>query len=121
MIDIRAARNDPAGFRAALARKGDADAAALDELLEADARWRELETRATELRTQTKLKGKPSPEQLEQVARLKEELKLVEQDHADASRRRDELLAVVPNPPADDVPDGATEDDAVVLREVGDR
>ena len=36
MIDLRAARNDPKAFRAALERRGAADA--FDELLIADAR-----------------------------------------------------------------------------------
>src|SRR5262249_44913644 len=117
MIDIRAARHDPDRYRAALARKGQAEI--FDELLEADARWRELETHATELRTQTNLKGKPSPEQLEDVKRVRQELKQVEEEHAAAAKTRDELLAVVPNPPDDSVPDGFEEDDAEVLREVG--
>jgi seryl-tRNA synthetase len=118
MIDIRAARNDPDGFRKALARKGAADT--FDELLEVDTRWRELETRVTDLRAQTKLKGKPSPEQLEQLGHVKEDLKRVEEEHGEAERRRRELLAVVPNPPTDDVPDGLTEDDAEVIRKVGE-
>jgi seryl-tRNA synthetase len=117
MIDIRAARHDPDGYRAALARKGQAEL--FDELLAADTQWRELETRATELRTQTKLKGKPSPEQLAEVSRVKDELRQVDEEHGAAARRRDELLAVVPNPPFDDVPDGDTEDDAEVVRMVG--
>jgi seryl-tRNA synthetase len=118
MIDIRAARNDPEGFRKALARKGAADT--FDELLEVDTRWRELETRVTDLRAQTKLKGKPSPEQLERLGRVKEDLKRVEEEHGQAEHRRRELLAVVPNPPTDDVPDGLTEDDAEVIRQVGE-
>jgi seryl-tRNA synthetase len=118
MIDIRAARNDPDGFRTALAKKNAADA--FDELMEVDTRWRELETRVTDLRAQTKVKGKPSPEQLEELTRSKEELKRVEEEHAEARRQRDELLALVPNPPAEDTPEGFTEDDAVVMRVVGD-
>ena len=38
MIDARAARNDPDGFRRRLARKGAAEQ--FDELLAADTRWR---------------------------------------------------------------------------------
>ena len=37
MIDLKAARNDPDAHRAALARKGAAEA--FDTLLEADERW----------------------------------------------------------------------------------
>ena len=40
MIDLKAARAEPDAIRAALARKGAADA--FDRLLAADARWREL-------------------------------------------------------------------------------
>src|SRR5215831_10776488 len=118
MIDIRAARQEPDAFRTALARKGPVDA--FDELLEVDARWRELETRVTDLRSQTKLKGKPSAEQLEAIVRVKEELKGVEDEHAAAERRRQELLVAIPNPPAADTPDGFTDDDAEVIRQVGE-
>ena len=62
MIDIKAARNDPTGWRAALARKGAADA--FDALMEADRAWLELVPRVDELRAKTKLKGKPTPEQI---------------------------------------------------------
>ena len=118
MIDLRAARADPEGFRAALARKGAAEA--FDELLAADERWRELETRASELRAQTKTKGKPTPEQLEQLRELKAELQNVEAEHEEAERRRQELLDRVPNPPDPSVPDGTAEEDAVEVRRVGE-
>jgi len=118
LIDLRAARADPEGFRAALERKGAAEA--FDDLLAADERWRELETRASELRAQTKTKGKPTPEQLEQLRELKAELQRVEAEHEQAAQRRRELLDRVPNPPDPSVPDGTTEEDAVELRRVGE-
>ena len=118
MIDLRAARADPEGFRAALERKGAAEA--FDELLAADERWRELETRASELRAQTKTKGKPTPEQLEQLRELKADLQRVEAEHEQAVQRRQELLDRVPNPPDPSVPDGTTEEDAVEVRRVGE-
>ena len=73
MIDIRAARNDPERFRAALARRGAAEA--FDALMAADARWRELVPQVDELRAKQKLQGKPTPEQLEELQGVKEELK----------------------------------------------
>ena len=118
MIDLRAARADPEGFRAALARKGAAEQ--FDELLAADERWRELETQASELRAETKTKGKPTPEQLEQLRGLKAELQRVEAEHEEAAQRRQELLDRVPNPPDPSVPDGDSEDDAVEVRRVGE-
>jgi seryl-tRNA synthetase len=117
MIDVRAARDDPEGFRKALARKGAADV--FDEWLEADARWRELVPRIDELRSRTKLKGKPTPEQLEELRGVKEELQRSEQELQEAERRRQELIDRLPNPPADDTPDGVSDEDAEVLREVG--
>ncbi len=65
MIDLRAARNDPDAFRAALARRGAGEA--FDELLAADERWRALVPQVDELRAQQKLDGKPTPEQLEEL------------------------------------------------------
>ena len=72
MIDLRAARSDPDSFRAALARKGAAEV--FDELLEADRAVREIQPRAEELRAARKIKGKPTPEQLEELEQLKAEL-----------------------------------------------
>jgi len=118
LIDLRAARADPESYRSALARKGAAEV--FDELLAADERWRELETQASDLRAQTKTKGKPSPEQLEQLKELKAQLQRVESEHAEAAQTRDELLERVPNPPDPSVPDGLTEDDAEELRRVGE-
>ena len=118
MIDLRAARNDPDTFRAALARKGAAEA--FDALLAADERWRALVPRVDELRRRTKLKGKPTPEQLEELQRVKEELRAAEEELAAAETERDAALAQVPNPPHDSAPDGDTDEDAEEVRRVGE-
>ena len=118
MIDIRVARSDPEGFRAAVARKGAGKA--FDELMAVDTRWRELETRVTDLRAKTKLKGKPSPEQLEELRGVKEELKRLEEEHGQAERARDEALTRVPNPPHESTPNGDAEEDAQELKRWGE-
>jgi seryl-tRNA synthetase len=118
VIDLKAARANPEPYRAALARKGAGDA--FDRLLEADERWRAMVPRVDELRAKTKLKGKPTPEQLGQLQAVKAELKRVEDALAEAEAERDALGLRVPNPPRDDVPDGATEDDAREVRRVGE-
>ncbi|HVV59032.1 MAG TPA: serine--tRNA ligase [Gaiellaceae bacterium] len=118
MIDLRTARSDPDRIRAALARKGAAEA--FDALLEADRHWLELVPRVDELRGRTKLKGKPTPEQLEELQAVKVQLKVAEDELDEAARERDALLERVPNPPADDSPDGFAEEDARVVREVGE-
>jgi seryl-tRNA synthetase len=118
MIDLRAARNDPETFRTALARKGAAEA--FDELLAADERWRALVPRVDELRGRTKLKGKPSPEQLEELQAVKEELRAAEEELTAAEAARDELALRIPNPPDASVPDGRTEEDVAEVRRVGE-
>ena len=117
MIDIRLARERPEELRAALGRKGAAEL--FDELLAADAEWKALTTRCDELRSRTKLKGRPTEEQLLELQAAKEELRQCEVARASVTSRRDDLLSRVPNPPAPDVPDGDTEDDAVEIRRVG--
>ncbi|MSO58606.1 MAG: serine--tRNA ligase [Thermoleophilia bacterium] len=119
MIDLKVARADAERTRARLARKGAAEA--FDRLLTADERWRALVPRVDELRSATKLKGKPSPEQLEALQQVKEELREAEEALATAEAERDAALAEVPNPPDDSAPDGFTDADAVELRRVGEQ
>jgi len=118
MIDARAARNDPDGFRRRLARKGAADE--FDAWLAADERWRALVPRVDDLRARTKLKGKPTPEQLEELRTVKEELQAAERELAEAEAARDEALALLPNPPDDSAPDGFADEDAVEIRRWGE-
>src|SRR5437764_4946998 len=118
MIDLRAARNDPDAFRAALARKGAAEL--FDELMAADRAVREVQPRVEELRAKRKIKGKPTPEQLVELERMKEELQTLEQELDAAQGKRKELLDRIPNPPDEATPDGFTDEDAVEIRRVGE-
>jgi seryl-tRNA synthetase len=118
VIDLKAARGEPERFREALARKGAGET--FDELLEADRDWLDLVPKVDELRGRTKLKGKPSEEQLAELRRIKDELKATEDELAAAEARRDDLLARVPNPPHPDAPAGASEEDAAELKRWGE-
>jgi seryl-tRNA synthetase len=118
VIDLKAARAEPEAFRAALARKGAAEA--FDALLVADERWRALVPEVDELRAQTKLKGKPTDEQLAELQRVKEALRAKEEELSAAEAARDTALIQVPNPPEASAPDGDTDEDAVELRRVGE-
>jgi seryl-tRNA synthetase len=118
LIDLKAARNDPEAFRAALARKG--AARQFDALLAADERWRELVPRVDELRSKQKIQGRPTPEQVEELKQVKDELRRVEEQLATAEAERDKALEQVPNPPHASAPDGETEEDAEELRRVGE-
>jgi seryl-tRNA synthetase len=118
MIDIRAARAEPEAYRTALARKGAAEE--FDALMEADRDWLELVPQADELRAKTKVKGKPTPEQIEELKGVKAELQRIEARLAEAEQRRAELLVRVPSPPDRSAPDGFTDEDAEELRRVGE-
>jgi seryl-tRNA synthetase len=118
VIDLRAARSDVERWRSALARKGAAEA--FDALLEADERWRALVPKVDELRSKTKLKGKPSPEELEELQQVKMKLKEAEEELAAAETERDRLALLVPNPPDDSVPDGVSEEDSREVRREGE-
>jgi len=118
MIDLRAARNDPESFRAALARRGAGDA--FDELLVADERWRSLVPQVDELRAQQKVDGKPTPEQIEELKEVKERLRALEEELAAAEAEREAALAKVPNPPHESAADGMTEDEAVEIKRWGE-
>jgi seryl-tRNA synthetase len=117
LIDLKAARNDPDAFRAAVARKGAGEA--FDRLLEADARWRELIPQVDELRGRQKIQGKPTPEQVEELKQVKEQLRELEDRLAAAEAERDEALAKVPNPPHESVADEEQEDSEGAIERIG--
>jgi seryl-tRNA synthetase len=116
-----------------LARRGAAEQ--LDELLEVDERRRDLNTRTDAVRAdQNKLSSEieeaakagrvnePEFAELrERSGALKSELKQLEPQLEELGERRRELLASLPNLPEPDAPDGETDEDNVVLREVGER
>ncbi|MCU1489314.1 MAG: hypothetical protein JWM85_719, partial [Acidimicrobiaceae bacterium] len=117
LIDVRAARAEPERYRSALARKGAAET--FDVLLAADEAWREVTGRVESLRAATRPKGRPSEAELGQLAERKAALRLAEQELETVTAERDRLLALVPNPPDDSVPDGG-EDEGTVVRVVGE-
>jgi seryl-tRNA synthetase len=118
MHDVKWLREAGAAFDAAMTRRGLPPVAA--ELLALDKEWRSLETRVQEdqaLRNRLSKEigqrrgpdGKPPAELLDQVAQLKDLLKIREGKLDDVRRRLDARLAELPNVLADDVPDGPDE------------
>ena len=117
MIDIRLAREHPDEFRRTLARKG--AGADFENLLTVDELWRDLTTEVDELRRRTRPKGKPTEEERVALVAVSEELRRAETRLEELDRRRSDLLAALPNPPDDSVPDGFADEDALELRRVG--
>jgi seryl-tRNA synthetase len=120
MIDLKAARADPDGYRAAIARKDPSAVERFDTALRQDQRWRSRVPELDSLRARLKLKGKPTPEQLQEMQAVKAELTKVEDELRALEVSRDGVLEQVPNPPHPSAPDGDTEEDAVEIRRVGE-
>ncbi|HEX6130597.1 MAG TPA: serine--tRNA ligase, partial [Actinomycetota bacterium] len=122
MLDVKAIREDPAPFRAGLARRNLGDA--VDELLAADERRRELTQRVDALRAEqnraSKQIGKASADEkqalIDEVAKVSAELKRLEPQLAEAEAELTRLLAETPNVPDPSAPDGFTDEDAVEVR-----
>ncbi len=120
MIDLKAARQDPDGYRAALARRGAGQD--FDELLAADASWREATERAESLRAEQKKasRGKPGPDELTSLRELAGRIEAALQEQAVAAQHRADILARIPNLPDPTAADGMDEEDAEVVRTWGE-
>ena len=128
MLDLKLIRSDPERVKAALARRGAAEA--VDELLALDARRRELLPRIESAQAErkslskqvgeAKQRGEGAEDLVARVGALKE---TIESGKAELEGVEEELRLLatgLPNLPDPDAPDGMTEEDAVVLREVGE-
>ncbi|MBS0472804.1 MAG: serine--tRNA ligase [Proteobacteria bacterium] len=124
MHDIRAIRDNPAAFTAALARRpayASSAASETDTLLAKDRELRDLLTdlqqkqarrnEASKLIGQAKAKKDEAQAKtlMEEVAGLKDAIQQGEQKQRDLETELKNLLEVLPNLPADDVPPGADE------------
>ncbi|HEY8502595.1 MAG TPA: serine--tRNA ligase, partial [Solirubrobacterales bacterium] len=128
MLDLKAIRSDPERVKAALARRGAAEQ--VDELLALDVRRRELlpevENAQAERKTlskqigEKKQAGEDAEELMATVQGLKERIESGKEELEGVEVKLDELALALPNVPDPDAPEGMTEEDAVVLREVGE-
>ena len=129
MHDIRLIRENPQAFDAGLARRGFEPMSAT--ILAADAELRALQTaiqaslarrnEASKLIGQAMAQGdKDRAESLKsEVAALKEKLPAEEQAERDRLAALQDILAALPNLPADDVPDGLDEEGNVEIARWG--
>jgi seryl-tRNA synthetase len=131
MHDIRFIRENAEGFDAALAKRGLEPQSA--HLIEADEVRRAASTRLQEAQNRrneaSKLigqaMGKGDTETAEalktEVSELKETLPALEDTARAADKQLQDLLAVIPNLPADDVPPGEDEADNVEISSWGEK
>jgi seryl-tRNA synthetase len=128
VLDLRSIRDDPGPAREALARRGAAKD--LDRLLELDARRRELlpavegrralQNQASDEIAARKRAGDDASDVIERMKAVSAEVKRLDAELDQVELDRTELAATLPNLPSADAPEGG-EDDAVTLREVGER
>ncbi|MBI2756230.1 MAG: serine--tRNA ligase [Chloroflexi bacterium] len=125
MLNPELLRRNPDLTRAALARRDDESVRAFDRAVESDTVWRELTARVEALRAQRNeqsrgLRGKPSPEQLDQMRALRDELAGLETQLQSAEVERDTLLSWLPNLPDASVPMGKDDAENVLVATWGE-
>ncbi|MBO6542186.1 MAG: serine--tRNA ligase [Alphaproteobacteria bacterium] len=130
MFDIKLIRDNPDLFDAGLARRG--MSAQSSAILELDAKRREIvaATQAAQGRRNAAskqigaAKGKGDHETADalmaEVAELKAKIQAGEEEERQLDRALHDMLAVIPNLPLADVPDGADEAANVVLHTIGE-
>jgi seryl-tRNA synthetase len=129
MLDLKLIRSDPERVKAALARRG--AAGEVDELVALDARRRELlpriEGAQAERKTlskrigEAKQRGEEAGEPMRAVQALKETIEAGRAELEQVEAELERVAAALPNLPDPDAADGMTEEDAVVVREVGEK
>ena len=131
MHDIRLIRDDPDDFDAGLARRGSEPVA--KQILALDEERRALTTKLQEMQSRrneaSKAIGaamgkgdKDTAEALKvEVAQIKQDMPAVEEREKALGEQLQHALAVIPNIPADDVPQGADEHDNVEVSSWGEK
>ncbi|MEM1400221.1 MAG: serine--tRNA ligase, partial [Pseudomonadota bacterium] len=128
MHDIRAIRDDPSAFDAALARRG--LSAEASTLLDLDAKRRgalsqlqDLQTERNEASKQIgvlKREGGDAQALQDRVGTIKGEMARLEEEARHFEEALNQHLAALPNLPANDVPEGADESANVEIHRWGD-
>ncbi|MAG97209.1 MAG: serine--tRNA ligase [Rhodospirillaceae bacterium] len=129
MFDIRWIRENPEAFDRGLQRRGNeplsSQVLALDEKLRTSQtelqKLNEARNQASKEIGAAKQRGEDAAGQIAEVGRLKDVVRDAETASRASSAELDEMLAALPNLPADDVPEGLDESTNVEIRRVGVR
>jgi seryl-tRNA synthetase len=127
MLDLKLIRSDPERVKTALERRG--AGGEVDELIVLDERRRALLPEVEEAQAQrnrvskqigeVKREGGDASEQMAAVADLKQRIEAGKEELETVELAIRHIALSLPNMPDPDAPDGMTEEDGVVLREVG--
>ena len=133
MHDIRTIRDNPAAFDAGLKRRGLADQYSAADIVQLDEEKRRVSTRAQEAQARRNTASKDigvakkakdevrSAMLMAEVANLKHQLAADEAESARLDKELQDLLAIIPNLPLPEVPDGADENGNVEVRRWGEQ
>ncbi|MCY1668517.1 serine--tRNA ligase [Rhizobium sp. SL86] len=131
MLDIKWIRENPAALDAALAKRGAEPLA--DAIIQLDETRRSVIQKLQDMQSRRNAASKDIGAAMAQknselaeklkaeVASLKDEMPVLEQEERDAIAALDDVLSRIPNIPLDDVPTGKDEHDNVVARVVGEK
>jgi seryl-tRNA synthetase len=120
MLDIKFIRENPEAVEKAAASKGISDIG-INKILELDKNYREFVQSVQQLREKQNylsktVRGKPTPEQLSEGKKIKEELDKAEEQLQIVSKELQELLLRIPNLPKPDVKVGKDETENEVIK-----
>ncbi|MFA5827992.1 MAG: serine--tRNA ligase [Candidatus Shapirobacteria bacterium] len=123
MIDINLVRLSPEIVRKNLIRR-QKDPKLLDDVVAIDVQYRKVLQEVEELRAKQnsinrEIKGKPTDEQLKSATTIKDQLKGLETALTGFENQLNNVLELLPNMIASDVPDGKDDQDNVVFKEIG--
>ncbi len=128
MLDIRLIRENPGKINELLKKRS--PGLSVDEILEVDKQRRELQVKADNLRSQRKISsqdigklkktGQNTDSLQDEVRRMGEEIKELEEQEARLNEKQRYLLLNTPNTPDETTPTGEDESANVVIKTVGD-
>lgn len=128
MLDLKAIRQQPEEFKARLARKG-IQPNVINDLLSSDEVKRDLQAQTESLKAEQneaskripQLSGAEKAQALADMKTIADKRKALEADLEKASAVVEELLMSLPNPPREEVPDGASDEENKVARYEGEK
>lgn len=131
MLDIQFIRENPDLVKKGMTDKGEKQITLVDEVIQADARWRAAVAKTDSLRAESNriskeigelvAKGRKDEAQaiIKRSGEAKEELKQLEESLTELKEARETLLYRIPNIPDESVPVGATPEENVTVAQWG--
>lgn len=123
MLDLNFIRNNQAVVKTALQNR-QKDVVLLDNFLTVDKDYRSLLQKVEDLRSlQNKItkgqKGKPDEDRVKEAKKIKDELKIFEEDLNSKLEILNSIVEEIPNIPAYDVPIGKDDSENVIIKTIG--